>query len=65
MHRILIVDDHPLVAIGLQLALRSRGWQVQVADGPTAEAVLERARAFEPECVLLDLHLGDSATAAT
>ena len=59
MHRILIVDDHPLVAIGLQLALRSRGWQVQVADGPTALAVLERARDFEPECVLLDLHLGD------
>ena len=59
MHRILIVDDHPLVATGLGLAMRSRGWDVQVADGPTREAVLERARAFEPECVLLDLHLGE------
>ncbi len=59
MHRILIVDDHPLVAIGLRLALRSRGWDVEVADGPTVDAVLDRARAFEPECVLLDLHLGE------
>jgi two-component system nitrate/nitrite response regulator NarL len=59
MQRILIVDDHPLVAIGLQLALRARGWEVQVADGPTVDAVLERARVFEPECVLLDLHLGE------
>jgi DNA-binding NarL/FixJ family response regulator len=58
MPRILIVDDHPLVAIGLQLALRSRGWDVEVADGPTVDAVIERARAFAPECVLLDLHLG-------
>ena len=58
-HRVLIVEDHPLVAGGLQLALRSRqGWDVEVADGPTAGAVLERARAFGPECVLLDLHLG-------
>ena len=59
MPRILIVDDHPLVAVGLQLALRSRGWEVQVADGPTVDAVLEWARAFEAECVLLDLHLGE------
>ena len=59
MHRLLIVDDHPLVATGLQLALRSRGWDVQVAGGPTADAVLDQARAFEPECVLLDLHLGE------
>ena len=58
-HRILIVDDHPLVAIGLQLALRSRGWEVQVADGPTVDVVLQQARAFEPDCVLLDLHLGE------
>jgi DNA-binding NarL/FixJ family response regulator len=59
MPRVLIVDDHPLVAIGLQLALRSMGWQVQVADGPTVDAVLERARTFEPDCVLVDLHLGE------
>lgn len=59
MNRILIVDDHPLVAIGLQLALRSRAWEVQVADGPTVDVVLQQARAFAPDCVLLDLHLGE------
>jgi two-component system nitrate/nitrite response regulator NarL len=59
MRRIFIVDDHRLVAVGLKLALRSRGWDVEVADGPTVDAVLEWARSFEPDCVLLDLHLGD------
>jgi DNA-binding NarL/FixJ family response regulator len=59
MPRVLIVDDHPLVAVGLQLALRSRGWDVEVADGPTADAVVDRAQAFAPGCVLLDLHLGE------
>ncbi len=59
MHRVLIVVDHPLLAIGLQLALRSKGWEVQVAGGPTSDAVLDQARAFQPGCVLLDLHLGE------
>jgi len=58
MRRVLIVDDHRLLAVGLQLALRSKGWEVEVTDGPTAGAVVDRARAFCPDCVLLDLHLG-------
>jgi DNA-binding NarL/FixJ family response regulator len=57
--RILIVDDHRLVATGLQVALRGRGWQVEVTHGPSVEAVVELATAFRPDCVLLDLHLGE------
>ena len=41
-HRILIVDDHPLIAIGLQLALAARGWEVDTTSGPTAAAVVAR-----------------------
>ncbi|MGD9704276.1 MAG: response regulator [Acidimicrobiia bacterium] len=57
--RVLIVDDHKLVASGLQLALQARGWDAEVASGPTAAAIVEIARTFAPQCVLLDLHLGD------
>jgi two-component system, NarL family, nitrate/nitrite response regulator NarL len=56
--RILIVDDHPLIALGLQLALTARGWEVETTSGPTAAAVVAHACIFGPECVVLDVHLG-------
>ena len=34
--RVLIVEDHALIAIGLQLALGARGWEVETTSGPTA-----------------------------
>lgn len=57
--KVLIVDDHKLVAIGLQLALWARSWDVEVSAEHTAAAVVETARAFKPECVLLDVNLGE------
>ena len=57
--RVLIVDDHRLVASGLQLALQARSWNAEVTSGPSLAAILDHAKAFAPECVLLDLHLGD------
>lgn len=57
--RVLVVEDHPLVATGLELALRARGWTVHTVDGPDAAAVLSVAGDLRPDCVLLDLHLGD------
>jgi DNA-binding NarL/FixJ family response regulator len=57
--RVLIVEDHALVAIGLQLALSARGWEVETTDGPTAADVIEHAGRFQPQCVLLDINLGD------
>lgn len=60
--RVLIIDDHPLVATGLRLALDARGWTAEVATGTTQESILDRARSFEPDCVLLDLHLGHLGT---
>jgi DNA-binding NarL/FixJ family response regulator len=56
--RVLIVEDHALVAIGLQLALSARGWEVETTEGPTADDVVDHARRFEPHCVLLDIGLG-------
>ena len=43
--RVLIVEDHALVAIGLQLALSARGWDVETTDGPTAADVIDHAAA--------------------
>lgn len=57
--RVLVVEDHPLVVTGLELALRARDWQVATTSGPDAGAVVALAREFRPDCVLLDLHLGD------
>ena len=57
--RVLVVDDHQLVVIGLELALRARDWTVQTASGPDAAAVVAQAHEFRPDCVLLDLHLGE------
>jgi two-component system, NarL family, nitrate/nitrite response regulator NarL len=56
---VLVVEDHPLVATGLQLALQARDWQVATTSGPTADAVIDLAAELRPDCVLLDLHLGD------
>lgn len=57
--RILIVEDHALVAVSLQLALGARGWEVQTTDGPGAGDVILLARHFQPDCVLLDIGLGE------
>ena len=57
--RVLIVEDHPLVAVGLQLALSARGWEVETTDGPTPSEIVEQADRFQPQCVLLDIRLGE------
>jgi two-component system nitrate/nitrite response regulator NarL len=57
--RVLIVEDHALVAVGLQLALSARDWTVEITDGPTTADVIDHARRFQPECVLLDINLGE------
>ena len=56
--RVLVVEDHVLVAIVLQLALSGRGWDVGTISGPTALEVVSHAQRFEPQCVLLDINLG-------
>jgi two-component system, OmpR family, alkaline phosphatase synthesis response regulator PhoP len=55
MPRILIVEDNPDLAYGLRTGLEIEGYDVQVAeDGETG---LERARAWPPDLLMLDLML--------
>ena len=58
--RVLIVEDHALVALSLPLALSARGWIVETTDGPTAADIIEHAHRFGPRSVLLDIRLGDA-----
>jgi DNA-binding NarL/FixJ family response regulator len=55
--RVLVVEEHALVADGLRLALYERDWDVETSTGSSAHDVLDHAQRFQPQCVLLDLHL--------
>ncbi len=57
--RVMLVEDQVLMAMALEIALRGRGWEVEAISGPSAEAIVELAQLFQPDCVLLDLNLGN------
>jgi DNA-binding NarL/FixJ family response regulator len=60
--RVLIVEDHALLAESLALALRLRGFEeVEIVDPVTlsAESVIDHVERSKPEVVLLDVFLGD------
>ena len=56
--KVLLVEDHELLAGTLAMALRQRGLEVRAAAGPSAAAVVDLARTLAPVLVLLDLDLG-------
>lgn len=57
--RVLVVEDHPLLAESLRICLDGAGHTTTVApvDGP--EAVLAAASEAQPDVVLLDVDLGE------
>jgi two-component system, NarL family, nitrate/nitrite response regulator NarL len=58
MTRVLIVEDHRVVAQGLEMGLRAEGFAVATTDGAPA-ALPEIVARFTPDVVLLDLYLAD------
>lgn len=56
--KVLIVEDHELLAGTMAMALRQEGLDVHAASGPSPAAVVELARSLAPVLVLLDLELG-------
>jgi DNA-binding NarL/FixJ family response regulator len=58
MDRVVIVEDHELLASSLALALRQLGLEVETVAGPTVADVVGAVRRLAPVLVLLDLHLG-------
>lgn len=57
--RVLIVDDHELLAISLATMLEQEGCDVRCPDALDVDTVLACVRGFEPQVTLLDLHLAD------
>ncbi|MCR6495339.1 response regulator [Thermomonas sp. S9] len=63
-YRVLIVEDDRSQAVFAEAILRGAGMQVEVVAVP--ERVLEAVERFDPDLVLMDLHLpGTSGTALT
>lgn len=53
--RVLVVEEHSLLAAGLQLALSERSWSVETSAGSCPDDVVQHITDFQPTCVLLDL----------
>jgi DNA-binding NarL/FixJ family response regulator len=58
--RLVIVEDHELLATSLALALRQWGLEVETVAGLGADAIVDTVRGLAPILVLLDLDLGPS-----
>ncbi|MFG2309919.1 response regulator [Streptomyces sp. NPDC048566] len=56
--RLLLADDHPVVRAGLRAVLSAEPDFEVVAEAPTAQAAVERARAGGVDVVLMDLQFG-------
>ncbi len=56
--RVVIVEDHELLATALAMALRQQGLEVETVAGPSPAAVVDAVRRLAPALVLLDLDLG-------
>jgi len=58
--RVLIVDDHPVVRIGLEKALIQAGFIVCSQAASKSEAIAQIAHT-NPDLILLDLNLPDGS----
>ena len=56
--RVMLVDDHQMVAETLQAVLSRHGLDVTVSACASAEGILDEARTLQPTLVVLDLELG-------
>lgn len=54
-HRILIVDDEPVLCNSLKIALEDEGYKVKIAN--SGEEAVDEIPAFDPGVILLDLRL--------
>lgn len=58
MRKVLLVEDHALIAATIGAALRRRGYDVRHCDTLTRDGIVAAATEFAPDVVLLDHDLG-------
>src|SRR3972149_4791290 len=64
--RILLVDDHEVVRVGLRALLDKHPQFEVVADAGTGKEAVEKTRAYKPDVVVMDIRLrGGSGIEAT
>jgi DNA-binding NarL/FixJ family response regulator len=59
--RILIVDDHEVVRLGLKALIERQPAMAVVAEAASAAEAMAKARAQRPDVVLMDIRLGGSS----
>jgi DNA-binding NarL/FixJ family response regulator len=59
MIKILIIDDHPLIAGGIEMMLKDVGYLSIQATANTGAAAMQFLETNEPEIILLDISLPD------
>lgn len=57
MHRILLVDDHPVVRKGLQSCLANRDNLKIVGEASDGAESIQKAKELEPDIVLMDINM--------
>ncbi len=58
MSRVLVADDHPMIAAGLEVLLRGSDYQL-VGRARSGEDALLQIKQLEPDIVLLDVNMPD------
>lgn len=61
VHRILLVDDHPIVRVGVKERLESTTDLRVVGEAASADEAIALADALKPDLVLLDISLPDAS----
>lgn len=58
--KLLIVDDHQVVRMGLRLLEQDHSWIQVVGEAATAEEAIRLGEHLRPEAAILDIRLGES-----
>lgn len=59
--RIMLVDDHEVVRLGLKALMENRADMEVVAEASTAPEAVEKALHFKPDVIVLDIRLNGSS----
>lgn len=62
VHRIVVVDDHPVVLLGARQLIDAESDMTVIGEAQDAASGIRMVGELHPDAVVLDLHLGDNAS---